>query len=743
MGILLRFFFIFLIINQLKPFEVLAQNDSLNQTNVFELNIENILNQRQIKDTTQNKISSVSSRTESYFEVPLAASVVSKEMIRNAGCLTLPEALRLMPGVLVRETSAGNFDIRIRGLSNISPAQDFVNNTENMLLVMVDNRPVFNYYSGGTLWESLPIDINDIERIELIRGPAAALYGPNAVNGVIHFITQKATENGMFTRSTLSWGNRSNLFINTALGYRFNEKLMLGFSGNFAQLHRLGEDYYDLANRRYGSELAEITSYQTLDEMGEVREVYSFPKADEALKRFAINSFINYAPFKNWQMDLQFGFQESNAIYPISENSFTPLSTAISETQYINFKSRLFGSTAQVSYLGGEQEPGRGFLGGSYVFSLFDANVDYNFKFGNLYLKPAFNFRQAVYDDENAEENELFGNVLQILNGRKTLSNVGLSLQADYQWRNFRWIAAIRQDKIDVLAKPFWGFQLAFTYQINNRHLLRLSYGKANRSLFMTEAFTNYLDRTLIPVPNTNLLNQLAIQGNTEVNVPAINSAELGYRFKLNENWIFEAELFYAQGSDFLARFARITPINATTIRTTFVTQNDQLSSIQKGLMLSVEYNDNKDQLRAFLSIQRVSLQNFSPFDTVNDQNKVYTINNYRATPNWFGGVYWNHRFNNRWSLNLNTYFFGHHEVWHRVDRAILGAEYNRGAPVQSGIGAEVKTKVVFNAKLSYSPAKQITTFINIRNLLNQTNFEYYYTDKLGITLLGGIYFVF
>ena len=59
----------------------------------------------------------------------------------------------------------------------------------NVLLVLIDDRPVFDYFNGGTFWEQLPITIEEVERIEVIRGPSSALYGPNAVCGVVHIIT--------------------------------------------------------------------------------------------------------------------------------------------------------------------------------------------------------------------------------------------------------------------------------------------------------------------------------------------------------------------------------------------------------------------------------------------------------------------------------------------------------------------------------------------------------------------------
>ncbi len=126
----------------------------------------------------------------------MSADVITRDMIQKSGARTIPEALRLLPGMIVREQSSGNFDVHIRGLDNIPPGSMMHDFPSTTMLVMIDYRVVYNYIMGGTFWETLPIDIVDVERIELVRGPTAALYGPNAVTGVINIITRKPTANG-------------------------------------------------------------------------------------------------------------------------------------------------------------------------------------------------------------------------------------------------------------------------------------------------------------------------------------------------------------------------------------------------------------------------------------------------------------------------------------------------------------------------------------------------------------------
>ena len=148
---------------------------------LFDLSLEELMN---------IEIVSASKKSESSFKSPLASTVLTKDEIMASGATTIEEALRLVPGLLVREETNGNFDVHIRGNDNLPPGNFTFYSENSMSLVMIDGRPVYNYINGGTFWESLPISLVDVERIEVVRGPSTALYGPNAVTGAINIITR-------------------------------------------------------------------------------------------------------------------------------------------------------------------------------------------------------------------------------------------------------------------------------------------------------------------------------------------------------------------------------------------------------------------------------------------------------------------------------------------------------------------------------------------------------------------------
>ena len=116
-----------------------------------------------------------------------AVFVIGRDDIRRSGVTSVPEALRLAPGVQVARIDGSKWAISIRG---------FNGRYANKLLVLVDGRSIYTPAFAGVYWEVQDLLIEDIERIEVIRGPGASLWGSNAVNGVINILTRRAADTG-------------------------------------------------------------------------------------------------------------------------------------------------------------------------------------------------------------------------------------------------------------------------------------------------------------------------------------------------------------------------------------------------------------------------------------------------------------------------------------------------------------------------------------------------------------------
>lgn len=136
-----------------------------------------------LEDLMQAEVTSVAKKPQRLANAAAAVFVITAEDIRHSGANSLPEVLRLAPGVDATRISGNRWAVSIRGFSQ---------RLANQILVLVDGRNVFNPLFSGVLWEDIQVPLEDIERIEVIRGPGSAVWGTNAVNGVISIITKSA-----------------------------------------------------------------------------------------------------------------------------------------------------------------------------------------------------------------------------------------------------------------------------------------------------------------------------------------------------------------------------------------------------------------------------------------------------------------------------------------------------------------------------------------------------------------------
>jgi iron complex outermembrane receptor protein len=133
------------------------------------------------------EVTSVSGRAERLSGAPASIYVITNEDIRRGGARTLSEALRLAPNLQVAQSSGSTYAISARGFNND-------NALGNKLLVLIDGRTVYSPLFSGVFWDQQDVMLEDVERIEVISGPGATLWGANAVNGVINVITRPAKD---------------------------------------------------------------------------------------------------------------------------------------------------------------------------------------------------------------------------------------------------------------------------------------------------------------------------------------------------------------------------------------------------------------------------------------------------------------------------------------------------------------------------------------------------------------------
>ena len=151
-------------------------NPAQAETDLTSLSLEDLMN---------IQVTSVSKKQQSLANAAAAAFVISQEDIQRSGATTIPDILRMVPGVQVAKIDANKWAVSIRG---------FNGRFATKLLVLKDGRSVYTPLFSGVYWDSLDTPLEDIERIEVIRGPGAAMWGANAVNGIINIITKNAAD---------------------------------------------------------------------------------------------------------------------------------------------------------------------------------------------------------------------------------------------------------------------------------------------------------------------------------------------------------------------------------------------------------------------------------------------------------------------------------------------------------------------------------------------------------------------
>jgi iron complex outermembrane receptor protein len=165
-----------------------AQTDQSGSVSLKQLSLE------QLGDV---EITTVSKDPQQVLKTPAAVFVITQEDIRRSGATSIPEALRLAPGVEVARIDGDHWSVAIRGLAG---------QFSKDLLVLIDGRSLYTPLFAGVYWDVQEVVLEDVQRIEVIRGPGGTIWGANAVNGVINIIT-KSAENTHGALVTLGGGN--------------------------------------------------------------------------------------------------------------------------------------------------------------------------------------------------------------------------------------------------------------------------------------------------------------------------------------------------------------------------------------------------------------------------------------------------------------------------------------------------------------------------------------------------------
>lgn len=549
-------------------------------------------------------VSSASKKEEDNFNSPLSTSVITKEEMNTFGCTTFEEALRLLPGTIIREKTNGSYDVHLRGLDNIPDGNSLMYTENTNTLVMIDGRPVFNYIHGATLWESLPIAISDVERIEVVRGASGVLYGANAVTGVINIITSRANRSSRTLEGMLSVGSMNTQIGNMVFRKSVGNNFAFSLSANLQRRDRPtdkvlvipaampGEiiDYVDdngnLANRssefvngKYVS-LSEFDRLRLVDDNGVLHNLTEpeapitamFSHPGRARENYGINAGLYYDnPTHKLSAAITAGYQNSYAMGTALMSDQVSINERSSKTGYVDGRLNFYGAMLQVNYFDGPQNLAVGTFGFKVRNQQLNTTLDYDFMpMDNLSIRPGINYQYTrigdtdynhyyAYRDDTQKtasfdktDGEEWGvgkrRYSSYLNGDCNLKQFAFSVKVDYTaFDALRLIAGGRIDKLNSPDKAFPSWLLSATYNLNENNVVRAVYSRANRSGILINTSSNYeWVRSDLGEPD-----YMIFSGNNDADVMHADNIEVGYRIRPTKGVSFDFEGFYTRSADY------------------------------------------------------------------------------------------------------------------------------------------------------------------------------------------------
>ncbi len=428
---------------------------------------------------TETVVVTASRREETLVNAPATVSVVDPLTIRNAPTQNFGDLFRTIPGVNVMQVSARDFNIVARAASVI-PAYG--------QLVMVDGRTITQDYFGYVAYDMNPPGLNDVKQVEVLRGPASAIWGANALNAVVDIRTKSPRE---MVGSTFTIGggffDRSGGVADTDTGHLFHVSASHARIINDQWSAKLSGGYFtnDPFARPTGNVPGTTTPYPSFKNYGtkqpkvDTRVDYDFPDGRQHINMAGGAAttggtfHTGLGPFR-----LEDG---ARIVY----GRFAYLRDALSVKTFVN----LWRADAYSLLAVGPQGP----LNLSFDNRTWDIEVsNYNkvrswnlFTYGGNYRKNWFDITMAP--------------------GGKKRDEGGAYIQDEMSLSDhFRWIVGVRLDKFEILDHPVASYRTSFILKPISTQSLRASYSRAYRAPSM---FNNYLSTVIFQPLPLNLIN--------------------------------------------------------------------------------------------------------------------------------------------------------------------------------------------------------------------------------------------
>ncbi len=461
-------------------------------------------------------------------KTPAAIFIITQEDIRRSGVNTIPDALRMVPGMHVYQIDANKWAVSARG---------FASRFSNKMLVMVDGRTVYSPLFSGTFWDSQDLMLEDIERIEVIRGPGGTLWGANAVNGVINIISKDTADSqGTFLKAEV---------------------------GTFEQR---------LFSARYGGWLSDRVAYRVygkVDSRGDYPALSGGDAADEWHQgRIGFRTDINLAGANKvtLQGDMYDGESGQSIQYLSPLPPFFNLETVdapVSGGNLLGRWTRTFSSDSEMilqAYY--DRTERKEFLINE---KLDTVDVDFQHRYtlqNDLELLWGLGFRHSNDDtsgketisgaysyvlNPNIRQDDLYSAFLQgrlPFGGDKGEFTLGTKIEHN-DYTGFEWQPSTR---------VMWSF--------NRIHSMWAALSRSVRTPSRVEQDANISAGAFkLPLSQGGLVTYIQLQGNKELEAERVWSYELGYRVRPAETFFLDTTFFYNKYDGLIDSLANGMPI--------------------------------------------------------------------------------------------------------------------------------------------------------------------------------------
>lgn len=449
---------------------------------------------------------SVASRYEQPIsQAPSNVYVITDEDIRHSGATDIPTILRRVPGLEVMQMNGADFNVSVRG-NNQTGA--------NKILVMVDGRSIYNDVQGTVNWKLLPVTLPEIKRIEILKGPASAVWGFNAFDGVINIITKSPEE---LRGTTLqvgggNFGTISTSAIHAGTIDKFGYRLSIGHNQNADWTNRNALGFRD-------SLVNVLTTYALSDNS-------QITLAGGVVDSNAFNSILNQdvtSPLRPTQAYGSATYERPNFLIRAfwnlyDSNSLVRFNPALAP--FLSYRSR-----------DGSQE-------GIHVGNTYNLDVQHAFELSsNNRVTYGANYRYNTLSSNSTSR-------------YSTENRFGVFVQDEWNLaRPLTLIAGVRYD-LDSFIRPTASPRVALVYNISSEHTLRISASVAYRPPTLLEKRSDVLVLTNAPLPPTTS----SVLGGSNLSPEQIISYEAGYQgWYLKHRVRLRADVFVNHISDLIS----------------------------------------------------------------------------------------------------------------------------------------------------------------------------------------------